>query len=150
MKTKKLFLLVAVAALSTYGFSQELSVNTLNKDVMSQDNTYPDKADKLELSDRNASFSRSSKYKNLREFIYSNIEFPDDARSIGTSGDVIVHFEILANGSLGEIYFIKSPDPSFSKEAERVLRLAPGFIPAVKEGEIVPSYEQIKITFKLN
>ncbi len=149
MKTKKIFLLVALAALSTYGFSQELSVNTLNKEVMPEANTYSEKAGKLEISNRSASFSSSSKYKNLREFINANIEFPDDARSIGTSGDVIAHFEILANGSLGEIYFIKSPDPSFSKEAERVLRLAPRFIPAVKEGEIVTSYEQIKITFKL-
>jgi len=150
MKTKKLFLAIATIVFSSYGFSQELSENALDNILLTQSDNLIQKAEMPELVSKRATFNKSTEYKSLQEFISSNIEFPDDARLIGTSGEVIVHFEIQKDGSPGEIYFIKSPDPLFSDEVERVLRLAPNFNPAFKDGRIVSSYEQIKIEFKLN
>ncbi|NEN25288.1 energy transducer TonB [Cryomorpha ignava] len=149
MKTKKLFLLAIGIVFTSYCFSQEISENYLNNLSLTEYDYHLEKAENLEKSDRRATFSKSPKYKSLQQFINLHIEFPDDARLIGISGSVIAQFEILGDGSLGEIYFVQSPDLLLSQEVERVLRMAPQFIPAIKNGKIVPSFEQVKINFTL-
>lgn len=149
MKTKKFFLLAIPIVFASYCFSQEISEDALGNISLIQYDYQMDKAEFPEISDRRATFSKSLKYKNLSEFIKLHIQFPEEARFIGVSGTVVAKLEILGDGSVGEIYFVQSPDPVLSKEVERVLRMAPQFIPAVKNGKIVRSVEQVKINFTL-
>lgn len=149
MKTLKIFLVISLLAFTSYSFSQEISEDTVEILSLTDYDYHIAKAEYPEVSDRRAAFSTSIKYKSLQEFINLHIQFPDDARLIGISGKVIAQFEILGDGSLGQIYFIHSPDPIFSKEVERVMRMAPQFIPAVKNGKMVSSSEHLKVDFKL-
>ncbi len=150
MKIKSLFLICAAVLFTSHSFSQELSENILKDNSLASSYNITNSSEKAENSYSRASFNSTLKYKSLQEFINLHIQFPDDARTIGASGAVIAHFEIRSDGSLGEIYFIQSPDPLFSKEVERVLRMAPRFIPAAKNGKIVQSFEQVKINFTLH
>lgn len=149
MKTKEFFLFLASFALTTFCYTQDLSENTPSYTPLSQIDSFILKAENPALMSRRAAFAPSRKYKSLRMFINTHIEFPADARLTGTTGAVIAHFQILSNGSLGQIYFIQSPDHLFSQEVERVLRMAPPFLPAVEGGKSVSSFEQIKINFSL-
>lgn len=149
MKTKIIFLVVTTLALASFSFSQEVSENTLNNVYLIDYDYQIDKAEFHEISDRRAAFNTSMKYKSLQEFLNLHIQFPDDARLMGVSGSVIAQFEILGDGSVGRMDIVQSPDQLFSKEVERVLRMAPKFIPAIKNGKIVPSFEQIRINFSL-
>lgn len=149
MKTIKSLFLVATLVLSSYCFSQETVNENTSHYLLSYNHNLKEIAEMPAVMQRRAAFNPSSSYKSLQEFLNLNIEFPEDAKSIGASGNVIAQFEILWDGSLGEIYFVKSPDQLFSNEVERVLRKAPLFIPAIKEGVISSSYEQVKISFTL-
>lgn len=149
MKTKTLILVAASLLFATFSFSQEISEDTVEILSLTDYDYHIDKAEYPEISDRRAAFNTSMKYKSLQQFINLHIQFPDDARLIGISGQVIAQFEILRDGSLGEIYFVQSPDNLFSDEVERVLRLASPFVPAVKNGKIAPTFEQVRINFKL-
>lgn len=149
MLTKKLLLTLSLFLFTTLSFAQEIAEDTV---VILSLTDYDYRLEKVVHpmpGDRRATFNRSLAYPNLQEFINAHIQFPDDARLIGAAGPVIAQFEILGDGSLGEIYFVQSPDQLLSDEVERVLRLLPRFIPAVKNGRMTSSYEQVKVNFQL-
>lgn len=152
MKTINLIFLAFLIGYSSYCFSQEISENELNYISLAPIDYKTVEADAPNntiIKYKQAAFASTSAHYNLQEFINTHIQFPDQSRTIGASGSVLAQFEILEDGSLGKIYFIQSPDPLFTKEVERVLRMAPRYKPAIKEGIPVRSFEQVKINFKL-
>lgn len=105
-----------------------------------------------------------SSYKNAREtlplfkggnmeflkFLANNIKYPIDDREKNIQGKVVLTFDVNIKGVIENINFISAPTVNMAREAIRVLRLRPDWIPARKFGRNTPfkSYT-VPISFTL-
>ncbi len=94
-------------------------------------------------------FIGEGKYHSVNDYVYSNLEFPEEARITGRSGLVKVQFDILKNGTIGNIDFMESPDVSFNEEVIRLLGEMPNWKPAYSGETAVKSRYQLNINFSL-
>ena len=87
----------------------------------------------------------------LIKHIKDNLQYPVNAIAESAEGRVIVQFEIHADGSIGEVRIIRGRHPSLDKEAERIVKSLPNFIPALslKDGKPTNSWVVLPVTFKL-
>lgn len=87
----------------------------------------------------------------LIKYVKDNLQYPADAIAESAEGRVIVQFEIHADGSIGEVRIIRGRHPSLDKEAERIVKSLPNFIPAksLKEGKPTQSWFVLPVIFKL-
>ena len=70
-------------------------------------------------------------------------------RNNGFTGKVIVTFVIEKDGTISDINVIKSLNPSFDKEAVRVVQLMPKWIPGKQRGKAVRVRLTLPINFRL-
>lgn len=88
--------------------------------------------------------------KEFKNFLAENIQYPESAMENGIDGTVVISFQIDVDGTISNIQFKNNVDNSLNKEAERLFRLTNGnWIPGVKDGELVQSYYEEVIKFKL-
>jgi protein TonB len=85
----------------------------------------------------------------LMKFLSSNINYPQVAMENGVQGRVIVQFVVTKNGSVGEVKVIRSVDRDLDKEAIRLCKSLPKFIPGKMNGQSVNVWYTLPITFKL-
>ena len=85
----------------------------------------------------------------LMKFLRSNINYPQVAMENGVQGRVIVQFVVTKNGSVGEVKVIRSVDRDLDKEAIRLCKSLPKFIPGKMNGQAVNVWYTLPITFKL-
>ncbi len=85
----------------------------------------------------------------LMKFLSSNINYPQVAMENGVQGRVIVQFVVTKNGSVGEVKVIRSVDRDLDKEAIRLCKSLPKFIPGKMNGQAVNVWYALPITFKL-
>lgn len=83
------------------------------------------------------------------KWLSGQIQYPADCLEQGIQGRVLVSLVIGKDGSIEEVRAIRSPHPSLSQEAERVVKLMPKWIPAKFDGKIVRSRFIMPIMFKL-
>lgn len=86
----------------------------------------------------------------LIAFIHKNIK--TDSKTVfghGIPGRVIVHFVVSKTGSIDNVEIIKSLDPICDKEAIRVIKLLPKFIPGKQNGENVAVWYNMVVPFIL-
>lgn len=86
----------------------------------------------------------------MMRFISSKINYPQAARKAGIGGMVAIRFIVEKDGSIGNITALKSPDPSLSEEAIRVVKLMPKFDPGFKAGAAVRVEFVLPVKFKLS
>ena len=65
----------------------------------------------------------------LMNYLSKHIKYPVVAEENGIQGRVIVTFVVEKNGSITDVQVIKSVDPSLDKEAVRVVKSMPNWIP---------------------
>ncbi len=94
-------------------------------------------------------FIPTRKYKNVNDFIHSKIEFPEEAREMGLYGVVKVQFDILPDGSIGNLTFLQSPDKVFNNVVMKILASMPNWQPAYSDSEPITSCYQLNINFSL-
>ena len=87
--------------------------------------------------------------KALMEYIDRNIKYPADAKKAGIQGRVICTIVVERDGSISDIKVYRSVDPSLDKEAVRVLRSMPQWIPGKQDGIPVRVKYSLPVTFKL-
>ncbi len=85
----------------------------------------------------------------LMKFLSSNINYPQVAMENGVQGRVIVQFVVTKNGSVGEVKVLRSVDRDLDKEAVRLCKSLPKFIPGKMNGQAVNVWYTLPITFKL-
>ena len=85
----------------------------------------------------------------LMKFLSSNINYPQVAMENGVQGRVIVQFVVTKNGTVGEVKVIRSVDRDLDKEAVRLCKSLPKFIPGKMNGQAVNVWYTLPITFKL-
>lgn len=86
----------------------------------------------------------------LIKFMAANMKYPAGDREQGIEGTVYVKFVVDEQGHLNEIKCLRSPSAGLEKEAIRVVRLLPDFIPGKQRGKPVKVYFNLPIRFKLN
>jgi len=85
----------------------------------------------------------------LMEYLSKNIKYPVVAEENGVQGRVIVQFVVERNGSITDVKVVKSVDPSLDKEAVRVTKSMPHWIPGKQNGEAVRVKYTLPVTFRL-
>ena len=85
----------------------------------------------------------------LTKYLSSNINYPIVAAKNGIQGRVVVQFVVTKNGSVGEVKVLRSVDRDLDKEAIRLCKSLPKFIPGKMNGQAVNVWYTMPITFKL-
>ena len=85
----------------------------------------------------------------LFERLSKNIKYPVVAEENGVQGRVIVTFVVERNGSITDVQVAKSVDPSLDKEAVRVVKAMPHWIPGKQNGSAVRVKFTVPVTFRL-
>jgi protein TonB len=85
----------------------------------------------------------------LYEWISKNMHYPTMAQEYGVQGRVVCQFVIGADGSIRDIKVVRSLDPSCDKEAVRMLKEMPKWIPGKQNGQAVSVKYTLPIVFKL-
>ena len=85
----------------------------------------------------------------LMKYLSENINYPQVAMENGVQGRVIVQFVVTKNGTVGEVKIIRSVDRDLDKEAVRLCKSLPKFIPGKMNGQAVNVWYTLPITFKL-
>ena len=85
----------------------------------------------------------------LMKYISSNIKYPTMAMENNIQGRVVVQFVVTKSGKIGEVKVVRSKDPDLDKEAVRVVKSLPNFIPGKMNGQAVNVWYTLPITFKL-
>ena len=84
----------------------------------------------------------------LKKYIYNHIKYPANAAKNNIQGRVIVQFVVNKNGSIGEVKVVRSVDKELDKEAVRVVKSLPKFTPGRQNGQAVPVWYTLPVTFK--
>ena len=85
----------------------------------------------------------------LFKFMFENIKYPKEAEKKGIEGTVYIKFLVETNGSLSSFAVEKGVDELLDKEALRVVKMMPDWIPGKKDGKPVKTEMTLPITFKL-
>ena len=85
----------------------------------------------------------------LFEWLSKNIKYPVVAEENGVQGRVIVTFVVERNGSITDVQVAKSVDPSLDKEAVRVVKAMPHWIPGKQNGSAVRVKFTVPVTCRL-
>ena len=85
----------------------------------------------------------------LFEYLSKNIKYPVVAEENGIQGRVIVTFVVERDGSITDVRVVKSVDPSLDKEASRVVKAMPKWIPGKQNGSAVRVKYTVPVTFRL-
>ena len=85
----------------------------------------------------------------LMKFLHDHMKYPAVAEENGIQGRVICTFVVERDGSISDVKIVKSVDPSLDKEAIRVLKSMPKWIPGKQNGSAVRVKYTVPVTFRL-
>lgn len=85
----------------------------------------------------------------LNKWLYANIKYPPEAAENGIQGRVILKFVVEKDGSISNISILRGVERSLDREAVRVVKSMPKWIPAENKGLVVRSWFAFPITFRL-
>lgn len=85
----------------------------------------------------------------LMQYLSSHIKYPVIAEENGIQGRVICTFVVERDGSITDVRVAKSVDPSLDKEATRVVKSMPHWIPGKQNGSAVRVKYTLPVTFRL-
>lgn len=88
-------------------------------------------------------------YKAEIEYIKKNMRYPVEAIKRGIEGRVLVKFHVEIDGRLTDIHIVKSPDSLLSKEALRIVKSMPKWIPGQIGDKIVKCSCILPVVFKI-
>lgn len=84
----------------------------------------------------------------MRAFVAKHVRYPEAARKLKKEGRVIISAQVDTKGNLSQCKVMMSDDPLFDKEALRVVKLMPRFVPD-GEGKVVAGSVEIPVMFRL-
>lgn len=85
----------------------------------------------------------------LMRYIGDHLRYPAAAQDQNIQGVVMLRFVVTGSGQVGEVQVLKSLDPSCDREAVRVVKSLPKFIPGRQQGRPVNVWFQLPIRFQL-
>jgi len=88
--------------------------------------------------------------KALRDFIGSNVKYPDDAKKEGIQGRVFITFVVKSDGNVENAKVVRGVHPLLDKEALRVISMLPAWKPGKQRGQAVNVAYTIPVQFALD
>ncbi len=85
----------------------------------------------------------------LMKFLSENVKYPVVAQENGVQGRVVVSFVVERDGSITDVKVVRSVDPSLDKEAARVVKSMPRWIPGKQNGAAVRVKYNVPVSFRL-
>lgn len=85
----------------------------------------------------------------LMQYLSSHVKYPAVAEENGISGRVTIQFVVERDGSVTDVRTMKSVDPSLDREAERVVKSMPKWIPGKQNGSPVRVKYFVPVVFRL-
>jgi protein TonB len=85
----------------------------------------------------------------LNSWLSKNLRYPPIAEENGIKGRVVCQFVVERDGSISDIRVVRSVDPSLDKEAVRVIKAMPKWIPGKQNGSSVRVKFTLPVTFTL-
>ncbi|MBQ6062675.1 MAG: energy transducer TonB [Prevotella sp.] len=85
----------------------------------------------------------------LMKFLSDNVKYPVVAQENGVQGRVVVSFVVEKDGSITDVKIVRSVDPSLDKEAARVVKSMPHWIPGRQNGAAVRVKYNVPVSFRL-
>lgn len=86
-------------------------------------------------------------YPKMQEFIIDNTNYPEGDLNIGNSGVVYVSFVVELDGSISNVVVEKGVSKDIDREAKRVVKAFPNWIPGENDGEKVRTIIRLPIRF---
>lgn len=130
---------------SHYGIAQKTS-NTVQKDA-DDDKVYEIKEPKDTIGLELPSFFGGPKA--FYEYLHTHLGYPIVAQENNIQGKVIVSFIVEKSGFLSDIKVEKPVDPSLDREALRVVRSMPRWLPGKQDGVPVRCKFRVPVVFRL-
>lgn len=84
----------------------------------------------------------------MRAFVAKHVRYPEAARKLKKEGRVIISAQVDTKGNLSQYKVMMSDDHLFDKEALRVVKLMPRFVPE-GTGKVVAGTVEIPVMFRL-
>ena len=85
----------------------------------------------------------------LMSWLSSNIHYPPVAEENNIQGRVVMSFVVEPDGSVSNVQVVRGVDPSLDKEATRVVKAMPKWVPGKQNGQAVRVKYNLPVTFKL-
>jgi protein TonB len=85
----------------------------------------------------------------LMKYLGTNIKYPTIAAENGIEGRVVVRFVVNKDGAVSDAQVVRTLDASCDKEALRVIRSMPKWVPGKQNGRNVPVFYTVPVLFKL-
>ncbi len=85
----------------------------------------------------------------LLKWISDHLRYPTMAAENNIQGRVVVSFVVTKTGKIGEVKILRARDPDLDKEAIRVVKSLPDFIPGKMNGQAVNVWYNLPVNFKL-
>ncbi|MDE5727644.1 MAG: energy transducer TonB [Duncaniella sp.] len=85
----------------------------------------------------------------LMKYLGDHIRYPAMAQENNIQGVVVVQFVVTKTGSIGEVKVVRPRDPDLDKEAVRVVKTLPKFVPGKMNGHAVNVWYTLPVRFKL-
>lgn len=87
--------------------------------------------------------------KAMHEYLRKNIQYSDEMAESCVQGRVIISFVVEKDGSLTDFKVVKSVEPAYDKEALRVVKSMPKWIPGSQNGVKVRVKYLVPVIFRL-
>lgn len=85
----------------------------------------------------------------LMKWIADSLRYPAVAMEQGIEGRVVVRFVVRTDGTTSNFEIVRGKHPELDKEALRVVKTLPAFIPGKMNGDPVNVWYIMPVTFKL-
>jgi len=85
----------------------------------------------------------------LMKYLSSHINYPPMAAEMNVQGKVILQFVVGKDGRVGEVKIARSVDKDLDKEAIRVVKSLPKFVPGRQNGQPVAVWYTLPVSFRL-
>ena len=86
----------------------------------------------------------------MLEFIYANINYPEEARKNNIQGTIMIRYVITKTGNLRDIEVVRSIGGGCDEESLKVVQNMPKWIPGKQRGKNVNVQFNLPIKFKLD
>ena len=137
----------AIGALDVKGNDDKDGEVLKLKETVAQPEPKPEPEKVFEVVEQMPSFPGGDKA--LLEYLSSNIKYPVVAQENGVQGRVVVSSVVEKDGSITDVKVVRSVDPSLDKEAQRVVKSMPKWIPGKQNGSAVRVKYNVPVSFKL-
>ena len=84
----------------------------------------------------------------LKTYIYTNLEYPEEAKKQGIEGEVTVRFLVNEKGEVEKSEVLRSAYKGFDEPALKVIRNMPDWKPGAQRGKPVKVWHVISIKFE--